>query len=82
MRMDGQKGRHDEANGRFSQFCKRAYIYTFSPKNIFMSLVRIPQQIIIISLYKINVMVVTTEAKRVYCAVRNLSLNIIQVKFH
>jgi hypothetical protein len=34
----------------------------------------------IISLYNINVLVVITEAKRVYCAVRTVSLNII--KFH
>jgi hypothetical protein len=25
FRADGQTGRHDEANSRFSQFCERAY---------------------------------------------------------
>jgi len=59
------------------------YTYTFSRENICMSFVRIPQQMIIY-LYIINVLVVITEAKRVYCAVRTVSLNIrvIQVKFH
>jgi hypothetical protein len=36
----------------------------------------------IIFLYNINVLVVITEAKRVYCAAQTVPLNIIKVKFH
>jgi len=48
---------------------------TFCPHRVFMCFVWISEQTAIISLHSINVLVFTTEAESVYCAVRTGSSN-------
>ena len=52
--------------------------YTFCPHSAFMCFVWISEQVVIISLHKINWLVFITETDSVYCAVRTESLYIIQ----
>jgi hypothetical protein len=54
---------------------------TFCPHSVFMCFVWIWEQTAIISLYSINWLVCITETECVYCAVRTVSLNTIQVEF-
>ena len=54
---------------------------TFCPHSVFMCFVWISEQTAIISLYSINWLVFITETESVYCAVRTVYLNIIQIKF-
>jgi hypothetical protein len=49
-----QTDRHDEANGRFSQFCEAPKNSTFYLESLFMCFVWISEQRGIISLYSIN----------------------------
>ena len=53
---------------------------TFCPHNVFMCFVWISEQTAIMSLYSINWLVCITETEFVYCAVRTISLYIIQVE--
>jgi len=44
---------------------------------MFLRFVWLPEQTAVISLYSINLVRFITETKRVYCAVRSVSLNVI-----
>ena len=57
------------------------YNSTFCPHSVFMCFVWIWEQTAIISLYNINWPVCITETECVYCAVRTVSLYIIEVNF-
>ena len=52
---------------------------TFCPHSAFMCFVWISEQTAIISLYSINWLVCVTETECVYCAVRTVSLDTIQI---
>ena len=53
----------------------------FCPHSVFMCFVWVSEQTAIISLYNINWLVFITETECVYCAVRTVALNVIQVRF-
>jgi len=51
--LSGQTDRHDEANGRFSQFWEQTYKPTICRKNVFICYAWLSEEIAPISLYKI-----------------------------
>ena len=52
-----------------------------SADEAFMCFIRISEQEVIASIYNINGLDFINETERVYCAIRNVSLDIIQDKF-
>jgi hypothetical protein len=55
--------------------------YVLPTQCVYVFFVWISEQTAIVSLYSINWVVFTTETESVYCAVRTVSLNMIQVNF-